>query len=161
MLSCVLSFQCSVLLVLPVIAHQHLIFLLLSLTLLAINPRLRYYRTYSTHYVHSDIDCQFFSTIISSQGLLAAPGPVPMSSSAPHAATVHIPQPRRHLEYSTGHRHSPSLEKKPTSNSTIPLPCSSSHTRGEVSVQTVVVVPRSAGSCIGQESIASHGSPLE
>ena len=117
MLSCVLSFQCSVLLVLPVIAHQHLIFLLLSLTLLAINPRLRYYRTYSTHYVHSDIDCQFFSTIISSQGLLAAPGPVPMSSSAPHAATVHIPQPRRHLEYSTGHRHSPSLEKKPTSKS--------------------------------------------
>ena len=40
-----------------------------------------------------------------------------MSSSAPHAATVHIPQPRRHLEYSTGHRHSPSLEKKPTSKS--------------------------------------------
>lgn len=38
-----------------------------------------------------------------------------MSSSAPHA--VHIPQPHRHIlnADSNGHKHTPSLEKKPTS----------------------------------------------
>ena len=111
MLSCVLSSQCSVLLVLLVIDHPLLIFLLLSLILLAWDL-LNLHQRYSIHIVK-------FPVFIFSQGLLAAaPGPVPMSSSAPHA--VHIPQPRRHPlnPESTDHRHTPSLDKKPTSRST-------------------------------------------